>query len=237
MRSWRAFRALLVLIAGLLLLTSGCSGVTSVRVSDDPPRTASTAEDPAAPALDARYAPLALALGVSPESIISADPVSSASVTVTFSIAAAGMVFPVYRFYNPSNGTHFYTASLPERNDVMARLSHIFKYEGEAYRLNTATNSQPLYRFYMPSKVTHFYTASAVEKSRVQSTLSHIYTYEGIAYNVNTAPRPGAITVWRFFNRQSGTHFYTASPVERNSVQANLSHIYTLEGPAFYLGQ
>ena len=40
---------------------------------------------------------------------------------------------PVYRFYNFKKGVHFYTASLAERNMVVAKLGETFRYEGIAY--------------------------------------------------------------------------------------------------------
>jgi lysyl endopeptidase len=43
--------------------------------------------------------------------------------------------------------------------------------------------------------------------------------------------------VHRFINRQTGTHFYTISESERLSVIANLSHVYTYEGIAWYARQ
>lgn len=39
--------------------------------------------------------------------------------------------------------------------------------------------------------------------------------------------------VYRFYNSKSGTHFYTPWVAERESVRANLSHIYTYEGIAY----
>ena len=42
------------------------------------------------------------------------------------------------------------------------------------------------------------------------------------------------MTIYRFFNKKNGTHFYTASAAERDSVRAKLSSIYTYEGIAFY---
>ena len=41
----------------------------------------------------------------------------------------------IYRFYNVKTGVHFYTASAEERDEVIATLSHIYRYEGEAYYL------------------------------------------------------------------------------------------------------
>lgn len=145
---------------------------------------------------------------------------------------------PVYRFYNTRLGTHFYTASLTERDRVIASLSHIYTFEGEAYGLNPTNNATPLYRFYNPATGTHFYTASESEKSRVQSTLARVFQYEGPAYAVSLDSEGGTKrTVWRFYNRRTGTHFYTASAGEMSKVKSTLANIYTYEGPAYYLGQ
>lgn len=154
------------------------------------------------------------------------------SYSVTWSVSR-----PVYRFYNYSLGTHFYTASVAEKASVIATLSRIYLYEGPAYGVNPYTNASPLYRFYKPSTGTHFYTASEAEKSSVQARLSHIYRYEGPAYNVSLTPGAGRIAAWRFYNVRNGTHFYTASEAERNTVINTLSHIYRYEGPAFFIGQ
>jgi hypothetical protein len=40
---------------------------------------------------------------------------------------------PVYRFYNKTNGSHFYTASAEERDMVRARWSNIYEFEGPAF--------------------------------------------------------------------------------------------------------
>jgi hypothetical protein len=64
--------------------------------------------------------------------------------------------------------------------------------------------------------------------------LSATYTYEGAAYNVCLAPVSGATTVWRF-HKKNGTHFYTASPAERDNVLKNMSTVYSLDGTAFWL--
>jgi len=42
---------------------------------------------------------------------------------------------PVYRFYNKVNGSHFYTVSEAERNNVIATWPHIYTYEGVAFYL------------------------------------------------------------------------------------------------------
>jgi hypothetical protein len=42
---------------------------------------------------------------------------------------------PVYRFYNVRNGAHFYTASTQERDEIIAKWSARYVYEGPAFWL------------------------------------------------------------------------------------------------------
>jgi uncharacterized protein YkwD len=159
--------------------------------------------------------------------------------TVQFSVldGPTPVMRAVYRFYNLRTGTHFYTASDAERDSVVANLGAIYHYEGPAYQVDTASadNSTSLYRFYNRRTGTHFYTASEDEKASVIARLSATYQYEGPAYSVCTSSVAGSTAVYRFYNRRTGTHFYTASESERASVQANLGAIYAFEGPAFFL--
>jgi len=122
---------------------------------------------------------------------------------------------------------------------VKANLSATFAYEGVAYSVNPANNTQPLYRFYNRTAGSHFYTACDSEAASIQANLSHIFTYEGRTYAVNQASVPNSIPVWRFFNRQNGSHFFTTSSAEKDALTASmsLSRIYKFEGIAFWLGQ
>jgi hypothetical protein len=168
-----------------------------------------------------------------------ADP-ATAEVTVTFTVAAPQpptTQLPIYRFYNPGSGTHFYTPSAEERDMVMRRWPTIWRYEGIAYYVNPAKNSQPLYRFYNYRSVSHFYTASTAERDTVIARWSNVFRYEGPTYNVSTAPAPGKLPVYRFYNLRNGSHFYTASSAERDTVIRTWPHIYKYEGPVFWLGQ
>ena len=150
---------------------------------------------------------------------------------------ASPAVRPVYRFYNTSNGTHFYTASDAERYTVLKTLSKTYQLEGVAYRVNTANpqNNQPLYRFYNTKANSHFYTANEAEKANVIATLKAVYSYEGPVYSVSTVAGD-ATAMHRFYNRKTGTHFYTISEAERVSVIANLGATYSYEGIAYYIG-
>ena len=148
-------------------------------------------------------------------------------------------ILEVHRFYNTKNGVHFYTASTAEKDAVLRNLSGTYRYDGVAYTLNTssAQNSQPLHRFYNFRKGFHFYTASDVEKDSVIRNLSGTYKYEGVAYKVS----PTLVTVvhvesvvWRFFNKKTGSHFYTHDGAEMSRVMTTLSDTYAFEGKAFW---
>ena len=94
-------------------------------------------------------------------------------------------IVPLYRFYSPKRGVHFYTASESEKNSVVAKLSAVYTYEGVAYRVSLAPNSGiPVYRFYNARRGAHFYTTSETEKASVIANLSAIYRYEGVAYYI-----------------------------------------------------
>ena len=72
-------------------------------------------------------------------------------------------------------------------------------------------------------------------KNSVVADLSAIYQLDGMAYQVASSPAGGALPVYRFYNRRTGTHFYTVDETEKTNVINTLSPIYTYEGPAYYL--
>jgi hypothetical protein len=156
---------------------------------------------------------------------------------LTYSTTPGSTVRPVYRLYNRKNGSHFYTATLSECNKVIDTLDTIYTYEGPAYQVDTsnALNSSPLYRFYNKKNGSHFYTSSLTEKYSVLNSLSATYSYDGVAYKVSATPGPGSTSVYRFYNKKNGSHFYTASSAEKNKVLDTLGATYALDGVAFYI--
>ncbi len=144
---------------------------------------------------------------------------------------------PVYRFYNFTNNTHFFTSSLDEANSVIVNYPKVFRYEGICYYTNPANNTQPLYRFYNRVSASHFYTASLDEANHILATWPHIFTLDGQTYAVNPGPVPFSTPVYRFYNLTNGSHFYTASAEEADMVIATWPTIYRFEGPAFWIGQ
>ncbi len=159
----------------------------------------------------------------------------TANTTLSWSVLPEPLV-SIYRFYNVRTGTHFYTPSLDEANSVLANYSNVFSYEGIAYYTRASKNTQPLYRFYNRRNGSHFYTASVDERDRVIAAYSNVFTYEGETYKVTPAVEAGKTAVYRFYNMRNGSHFFTASLDEANSVILQWSNVYRLEGPAFYLG-
>jgi len=141
----------------------------------------------------------------------------------------------IHRFYNVKNGSHFYTPSEAERDMVISRFSTVYQYEGVAYTINPVTNQQPLYRFYNRNNGSHFYTASAAEADAVMAKWSNIFTYDGPTYGVTSTNVPGATPVHRFYNKNNGSHFYTASDVEAARVKKLYWRVFTYEGAAFWL--
>jgi hypothetical protein len=93
---------------------------------------------------------------------------------------------PLYRFYNKTSGSHFYTMSAEEKAYVESHYGAVFTYEGTAYSVFAApywrVPTAPVYRFYNKLNGSHFYTISQEEKSLVMFMWSATYKYEGIGF-------------------------------------------------------
>ncbi|MEB3189154.1 MAG: hypothetical protein VKL42_02260 [Snowella sp.] len=96
-------------------------------------------------------------------------------------------LLPVHRFANQNvPGTHFYTASEAERQNVVANYLE-FRYDGIAYYVfdTTANLGTDVHRFSNQTVPgTHFYTASQAEYQNVLANYPQ-FRYDGIAYEVN----------------------------------------------------
>ncbi len=161
---------------------------------------------------------------------------AAAPVEATAKAAVAGDPrVAVFRFFNTATGTHFYTASVDERDRVIATLP-VFHYEGPAFYASTlaATALSPVYRFYNRAAGVHFYTISEDEKNSIIAKLPQ-YTYEGPAYYASKVAGENMLKpLFRFYVPTKGTHFYTASSAEADSIKANLPD-YKYEGIAYYV--
>jgi uncharacterized protein (DUF1800 family) len=91
-----------------------------------------------------------------------------------------------------------------------------------------------VWRFYNQSTGAHFFTASESERDavRANTALRHLQ-YEGPAFETSNQPDAGLSPVFRFYNTQTGVHFYTISEQERDYIGANLRQL-NYEGIAYY---
>ncbi len=144
---------------------------------------------------------------------------------------------PVYRLYNFVNGTHFFTDSAGEKDYVLATWGNVYRLDGVAYSLNPANNTTRLTRLYNRVSGSHFYTASPGEAADALAKWPNVFSMDGPTYAVNPGPVSNSLPVYRFYNLKNGSHFYTASEDEKNSVLANYGNVYRLDGPAFWIGQ
>lgn len=143
----------------------------------------------------------------------------------------------VYRFFNRSSAAHFYTASVAERDRVIATLPAM-SYEGLAFQASSSADGSlsPVYRFFNAQTGVHFYTISASERDHIVATLPQ-FSYEGVAYHASTVAGTGLRPLYRFYVASRGFHFFTTSSAEAGQVIATLPQ-YRYEGIAYYvLGQ
>jgi hypothetical protein len=90
----------------------------------------------------------------------------------------------VYRFWNSTLKTHFFTASVTEKTRIQGTKG--WTYEGiafYAYPANTSLDgTHPVYRFWSPTHGSHFYTIDETEKANLVKNSSSVWTYEGVAW-------------------------------------------------------
>jgi predicted phosphodiesterase len=145
---------------------------------------------------------------------------------------------PVYRFWSPSYGRHFYTIDEAERDKLQTRYARVWTYEGPAFRAFPTRSDDrlsPVYRFWSELLNTHFYTIDEQEAKSLILNHSDAWTYEGIrfyAYPSGSQPA-GTIPVHRFWSGSLGTHFYTADDRERFSMVSDQADVWQYEGVAY----
>ncbi|MCA9386860.1 S8 family serine peptidase [Candidatus Dojkabacteria bacterium] len=144
---------------------------------------------------------------------------------------------PVYRFFSPIFGTHFYTTSEIEKTDLIFNKSDYWTFEGTAYNVYDDTaKGKPVYRFWSGAYATHFFTSNESEKSEIALKYSsEIWNFEGVAFNIPSSPVAGSIPVYRFWSPSNSRHFFTTNENEKNNLINNFDDtIWSYEGVAFY---
>ena len=89
----------------------------------------------------------------------------------------------VFRFFDVTDGTHFYTASTAERDALTAAPSSTMKFEGAAFYEDATPQAgdTAVYRFFDTAHGTHLFTQSDSERASILSTRPDLVS-EGIAF-------------------------------------------------------
>ena len=154
---------------------------------------------------------------------------STQAITITINGADEVAGIDVHRFYNQTNGAHFYTSSTAEKDNIIANFGSQYRYEGIAYEAPSSGDTA-LYRFFNRDKNSHFYTASKSEADFLTGKTEWGYEYEGRTFEVLTTSQGDQTEVHRFYHPEREVHFFTASESEANNVIAkSIGNDYNLD--------
>ena len=116
----------------------------------------------------------------------------------------------MYRLYNQWTGEHFYTASVEERDGLVA-----VGWTDEGLGWVAPTSGDPVHRLYNPYVAggDHHYTLSAAERDGL---VEAGWEYEGVGWR--SAPADTGVPLYRQYNpyATTGTHNYTVSKAEND---------------------
>lgn len=125
----------------------------------------------------------------------------------------------VFRLYNPNDGQHMWTTSIPEKQSLINRG---WVYEGVGWK--SPDTGDVVYRMYNPNNGDHKFTKSFEEASSMQKSG---WIYEGS----NFASGRSGVPVHRLYNPNNGYAMYTTNAEERDTLK---KHGWVYEGTAFY---
>ena len=103
-----------------------------------------------------------------------------------FTSASQTDLVPVYRFWSPVTGAHFYTIREGEKDKLIDNYSDVWTFEGAVFYAYAEgahpAECEPVHRFWKPRDNTHFYTINEAEKNKVIDEYGAVFTYEGVAF-------------------------------------------------------
>lgn len=115
-------------------------------------------------------------------------------------------------------------------------LAALIQINGIENDLDSYGNS-PVYRFYNKASGGHFFTISEAEAEYVATNLYDTFNFEGAGFYTQATESADLSPVFRFFNTNSGGHFFTINEAERDYVIENLSDSLNYEGTGFYASE
>ncbi len=150
----------------------------------------------------------------------------------------------VYRFFDSTYGTHLFTQSSAEAQQILATRPDLTQETNNFGAVPASDPSaEPVYRFFETTNGTHFFTASHAEFLSLTTPGTSSYradlTYESSStiYEDSTQ-QSGDVAVYRLFDTAHGTQFLTGSQTEYAGLTTPGSSTYradlTPEGIAFY---
>ncbi|MGI4800821.1 MAG: hypothetical protein ACRYG8_43730 [Janthinobacterium lividum] len=145
---------------------------------------------------------------------------SSLSITTNVTDSSSGTTAApvstgIYRFFDKTDGTHFYTANTLERDRVqLSRPDLVQETNDFGAVLAPSSSTQAVYRFFDTVHGTHFFTASAAERDTTIATRSDLVFEPTATFLEHQAQQPGDVAVYRLFSTADGTHLYTGSANE-----------------------
>ena len=129
------------------------------------------------------------------------------------------------------NGTELGTGAVESIANITDTQNILALFNNEAGIDSEESGGGAIYRFFNQDTGVHFYTASETERDAISAELTS-FEYEGVSYNsVDPLTGSDAVSVYRFFNQDTGVHFYTASETERDVVEQLDNFVF--EGEAF----
>jgi hypothetical protein len=149
---------------------------------------------------------------------------------------------PIYRYFHPVSGDHFYTTLATEigttHEGQVGALG--FKCEGILGYVSNHEfpGAHPILRYWNEQHHDHFYTVSAedIGTTHVGHVAKHGYKYEGVVGFAYPAQHHVA-SVYRYWNEGNTDHFYTANSADIGTVTPGQTgnHGYTSEGTGFHI--
>ena len=182
-----------------------------------------------------------------------ASSAGQVAVTPVASPSTGALVSGVYRFFDTTNGTHFFTADAAEATAVITpgsagyRPNFIAEENDFSAVSASAAQSDPaaikVYRLFDMVNGTHFYTANAKELASLTQPGSASYRPDLVfepsaSIYEHSTNQPGDVAVYRLFDTVNGTHLFLSNLPEYNAITTSGSGSYradlTPEGVGFY---
>ena len=140
----------------------------------------------------------------------------------------------VFRFYNPAVGGHLFSADVAEKNAVDGNINFISEGTGFAAlsRLDDGIENLGARISFLKfsTRKPFFLPPLRLKKSHVESLDNFIF--EGTGFRAFSIDSSATIPIYRFFNKVSGGHFFTANENEKDVVM-EIPQL-NFEGEAFY---